>query len=176
MIEESCLKGRLSAHSSEAWWKGARCTRAHEDPCWRRLWQGGLLLLLLVAQISYLCNRHTGRNPGGRYDWLRKYPHTGSQYIGRKGWCKMCMHLTMAMPPTCQNVSYIARLYLKNGYRGEGRSLDKNHHYIYPKWLSSFLFPAPSPSSCSVLVDGVSDDLEAGKWTMCFEIVKWVYI
>ena len=126
MIEESCLKGRLSAHSLEAWWKGARCTRAHEDPCRRRLWQGGLLLLLLVAQISYLPNRHTGRNPGGRYDWLRKYPHTGSQYIGRKGWCKMCMHLTMAMPPTCQNVSYIARLYLKNGYRGEGRC------YVWP--------------------------------------------
>lgn len=118
--------------------------------------------MLLVAQISYLRNGHTGRNPGGRYDRLRKHPHTGSQNIGRKG-RKMCMHLTMAMPPTCQNVGYIARLYPKNGYRGEGRSLDEDRHYIYPKWLSSFLFPAPSPSSCGVLVDGVSDDLEAGK-------------
>ena len=58
----------------------------------------------------------------------------------------------------------------------EVKSLDEDRHYIYPKWLSSFLFLAPSPSSCGVLVDGVSDDLEAGKWTMCFEIVKWVYI
>ena len=124
-------------------WKGVRCTRVHGDPCWRCPWQGGLLLLLLVAQISYLCNGHTGRNPGGRYDRLRKHPHTGSQVIGRKG-RKMCMHLTMAMPPTCQNVGYIARLYPKNGYRGEGRSLDKDRHYIYPKWLSSFFFLAPS--------------------------------
>ena len=70
------------------WWKGVRCTRAHGDPCWRCLWQGGLLLLLLVAKISYLRNEHIGRNSGGRYDQLRKHPHTGSQNIGRK-WCKI---------------------------------------------------------------------------------------
>ena len=42
-------------------------------------------LLLLVPIITYLRNSHTGRDPGGRYDRLRKHPHTGSQNIERKG-------------------------------------------------------------------------------------------